>query len=176
MYDPTKGHAALRRGRVSIPHAEYFLTICTDQKRSGLNEPDRATAILAELRAMDADLTWQLRCAVVMPDHVHVLAILGARLTLGQTIGRLKSKTKSPLRAVAAHSATSLAWERDFYDHHVRPDEDRLALFLYIFLNPYRADLCATGDRWPWYYCCDEDWLWFKEELNTERPYPEWLL
>lgn len=171
MRDPTKGHAALRRGRVSIPHAEYFLTVCTDQKRSGLTAPALATAILAEMRAMDADRTWQLRCTVVMPDHIHVLAILGERLTLGQSIGRLKSKTKPALRAVAA----SLDWERDFYDHHVRPDEDRLALFLYIFLNPYRASLCSPGDRWPWYFCREEDWHWFSGLLDANHPYPEWL-
>jgi hypothetical protein len=176
MRDPTKGHAALRRGRVSIPHAEYFLTVCTDEKHPGLASPAAATAILAELRALDADQTWQLRSAVVMPDHIHALIILGERLTLGQSVGRLKSKTKSSLRAVAAHSATSLAWERDFYDHHVRPDEDRLAIFHYIFLNPHRAGLSATGDRWPWYFCREADWSWFKGELNTERPYPEWLL
>ena len=58
----------------------------------------------------------------------------------------------------------------------MRPDEDRLAIFHYIFLNPYRAALCATGDRWPWYFCREADWSWFKGELNTERPYPEWLL
>jgi REP element-mobilizing transposase RayT len=132
MRDPTKGHAALRRGRVSIPHAAYFLTVCTDQKRSGLTSPIAASAILAEMRALDADRTWQLRCAVVMPDHLHVLAILGERLTLGQSVGRLKAKTKSSLHAVAA----SLAWERDFYDHPVRPEEDHLALVLYLFLNP----------------------------------------
>ncbi|MCX6624139.1 MAG: nickel-responsive transcriptional regulator NikR [Acidobacteria bacterium] len=126
MRDPTKGHAALRRGRVSIPHADYFLTVCTDEKRPGLTSPAVATAILTELRAMDADGTWQLRCAAVMPDHVHVLAILGERLTLGQSVGRLKSKTQASLRAVAANSAAALVWERDFYDHHVRLLNEKL--------------------------------------------------
>ena len=99
MRDLTKGHAALRRGRVSIPHAEYFLTVCTDEKHPGLSSPAAAPAILAELRAMDADLTWQLRCAVVMPDHVHALIILGERLTLGQSVGRL-----NPSSAVGAEA------------------------------------------------------------------------
>lgn len=171
MRDPTKGHAALRRGRVSIPHADDVLTVCTDQKRSGLTSPIAASAILAEMRALDADRTWQLRCAVVMPDHLHVLAIFGERLTLGQSIGRLKAKTKSSLHAVAA----SLAWERDVYDHPVRPEEDHLALFLDLFLNPSRAGLCARGDRWPWYFCREEDWAWFKGLLTDNRAYPEWL-
>jgi REP element-mobilizing transposase RayT len=123
------------------------------------------------MRAMAADQSWQLRCAVVMPDHIHALAVLGERLSLGQAIGRLKSKTKSSLRGIPA----SLAWERDFYDHHVRPDEDRLPIFRYILLNPHRAGLCAREDRWPWYFCREEDCAWFKDQLDVERPYPEWL-
>ncbi len=93
MRDLIKGHAALRRGRVSIPNAEYFLTVCTDERRTGLTLCAVATAILAEMHAMDADQTWQVRCAVVMPDHIHLIMILGERLTLGKSIARLKSKT-----------------------------------------------------------------------------------
>ena len=133
--------------------------------------------MLAGLRAMDADHTWQLRSAIVLPDHLHVLAILGERLTLGQSVGRLKAKTKASLRATSATSiASPIASKRDFYDYCVRPDENRLALVPYIFLNPYRASLCATGDRWPCYHCRESDWSWFKDQLDAERPVPEWLL
>lgn len=169
--DPAKGHAALRRGRVTIPNAEYFLTICTDQRRSGLTSPDTAKAILAEAQTMDTDTTWHLRCAVVMPDHLHLLVGLGRRLSLGKSIARLKSKTKAALSACSP----SLVWERGFFDHHVRPEDERLALFLYIFLNPHRAGLCSKDGIWPWYYCCEEDWAWFKGLLDTDRPQPEWL-
>jgi len=172
MRDPTKGHAALRRGRVSIPHEEYFLTLCTEDRRTGLGSPAAAPAILTELSALDADYTWQLRCAVVMPDHVHALVVLGERLALGKSIARLKSKTKPSLLSLDP----ALAWERDFYDHRVREGEDRIALFLYIFLNPYRAGLRARTDRWPWYFCREADWSWFKDHLEADRPYPEWLL
>ncbi len=106
-----------------------------------------------------------------MPDHVHVLFVLGQRLSLGKAIARLKSKTSAALAAVAP----SLEWERNFYDHHVRPAEDRLPLFLYIFLNPYRAGLCSRTESWRWYYCREEDWAWFKDWLEAERPIPEWL-
>ena len=168
---PDKGHAALRRGRVSIPGAEYFLTVCTDERRTGLTALETATAILGELRAMNDDFTWQLRCAVMMPDHIHLLVILGQRLGLGKTIARLKSKTS----ALLGKLTPPVHWERDFFDHHVRPDEDRLGIFLYIFLNPYRAGLASRSERWPWYYCCDDDWAWFKDHLDAERPAPEWL-
>ncbi len=120
---------------------------------------------------MEGDATWQVRCAVVMPDHIHLLVILGERLTLGKSIARLKAKTSALLTSFSP----TLEWERDFFDRHVRPDEDCLALFLYIFLNPYRANLCARYERWPWYYCRVEDWAWFKDWLDADRPQPEWL-
>ena len=169
--NPYKGHAALRRGRTSVPGAEYFLTICTDQRRTGLATAVPATAILSEMRNMDADKSWQLRCALVMPNHVHLLMILGERLSLGKCVGRLKAKTLVFLRT----ASTELEWERGLFDRRIRSDEDRIGLFLYIFLNPYRAGLCARTDRWPWYYCREEDWTWFKDYLDADRPPPEWL-
>jgi hypothetical protein len=84
----------------------------------------------------------------------------------------LKSKTKS----VLGRSSPAIEWERDFFDRHVRPDEDRISIFLYLFLNPYRAGLCPREDRWPWYWCCEEDWKWFKDHLDDELPAPGWLM
>lgn len=106
-----------------------------------------------------------------MPDHIHLLAILGERLPLGKCVARLKGKSSS---ALGAHDA-KLKWERDFFDRHVRPDEDRISLFLYIYLNPYRSGLCAPDQHWDWYYCREEDWAWFRHYLDTDRPPPEWL-
>ena len=115
--DPVKGRAALRRGRVSIPGAEYFLTVCTDQRRADITGSHIASAILAEAKAMDLDGTWHLRCAVVMPDHVHLLVVLGERLSLGKAMARLKAKTSASMRL----ADPALRWERDFFDRHVRP-------------------------------------------------------
>jgi len=168
--DPAKGHAALRRGRYTSAGAEYFLTICTDARKPGLTVPLVATAVMDELRRMETDGTWQVRCAVVMPDHLHLLVILGDRLSLSRAVARLKAKSGSTLGAYA-----QLQWQRGFFDHHIRPEDDRLALFLYVFLNPYRAALCHGRDSWPWYYCGASDWAWFRDMLDSDRPVPEWL-
>jgi REP element-mobilizing transposase RayT len=153
-----------------VPNGEYFLTLCTDEHRHGLTNVGIASAVLREMQEMILDGSWQVRCATVMPDHVHALVVLGGRLSLGKTVARLKAKTSRGL----ADSACK--WERDFFDRHVRPDEDRLALFLYIFLNPYRAGLSSRLETWPWYFCRPDDWEWFQNYLEQDRPLPEWLL
>jgi putative transposase len=170
-YDITKGHAALRRGRASIPGAEYFLTICSEARPAGLAASHEvACLLLTEARLMELDGVWKLRCAVVMPDHVHLLIILGERLSLEKSVSRFKGTTSAVLGKVG------LVWQRNFYDHRVRPGENRTGLFLYIYLNPYRAGLCGRSDRWIWFYCCEKDWSWFREYLDVERPPPEWIM
>jgi len=167
--DSTKGHAALRRGRVSTPNAAYFLTVCTNHRAAGLNELPIASRIVDEMRAMQIDGVWSVRCAVVMPDHLHLLFELGAKLSLGKAVSRLKAKTSAALRR------SGLAWERGFFDRRLRAADDVLDVILYIYLNPYRAGLCERSKRWPWFHCHPDDWKWFRGYLDTDRPPPEWL-
>lgn len=167
--DPSKGRAALRHGRWTKSGAYYFLTICTGDKKSGLTDSEIAISIMLEMCAMESDRSWQVQCATIMPDHMHILITLGYRLTLGRTLQRLKSKTAANLRL------SGLTWERDVFDRQLRPDDDRLAVFLYIYLNPYRAKLCRPDERWPWYYCRSEDWDWFQNYLDCDLPPPAWL-
>ncbi len=167
--DAQKGHSALRRGRHSLARAEYFLTICTANRRAGLTTPNVAIALLKEARAMSEDATWILRCAVVMPDHAHLLALLGERLSLGRTIQRLKAKTSSVLRSA------NLEWERGFFDRRLRPGDERLSIFRYIYFNPCRAGLLTDAKKFPYYYCQTSDWIWFNELIGEDAPVPEWL-
>ncbi len=168
-FGPARGHAALRRGRISTPHAEYFLTLCTDQRRKGLDKKPLAERVIAEMRAMEADSTWVIRCGTIMPDHLHLIAVLGLRLSLGKAVQRLKAKTAAPLRSAG------LTWEHDFFDHQLRVHDECMPLFHYIYLNPYRKELCARDQQWPWFVCHEDDWTWLRDHLEQNLPPPEWL-
>jgi putative transposase len=168
--EPVRGHA-LRRGRFSQPGATYFLTLCTEDRHAGLTHTAISERILAETHAMTTDTTWILRAATIMPDHLHLLITLGERLTLDKAANRLKAKTSALLRV----HPSPLAWQRGFFDHKLRADEPLFGIFLYIYLNPYRAALAERTARWPWFYCCDEDWAWFKDYLDADLPPLEWI-
>lgn len=168
-FNPGKGHAALRRGRFSQPGSGYFLTVCTEDRRSGLASDLAADAIWNEIAAMEADATWGLRCGVIMPDHLHLLVSLGERLPLSRCVQRLKAKTGAPLRSA------SLSWERGYFDHRMRFDDDMAPVFRYLYLNPYRAGLLSLGQRWTHYRCSAEDWAWFRTQLDQDLPVPDWL-
>ena len=158
---PGRGHEALRRGRWSSPGAEYFLTLCTHDRRSGLTEPLIARAILANAHQLTTETHWHLRTATVMPDHVHLLVTLGDRVELSSAIRLFKGRLAPEMRTAGRR------WQRACFDHRLRPEEDRLPVFLYIFLTAYRARLIPADQIWPAYFCADEDWSWFEPLTNA---------
>ena len=167
MRNPQKGHEALRRGRLSLAGATYFLTICTEGQRVGLEAPVLTAEILAMTR--DSACGWEVRSGAIMPDHVHLVVRLKESSVLPGAIRLFKGRTSVSLRR------HQLKWERGYYDHRLRCDEDVWPVLLYVFLNPYRANLLPVSEPWSGYYCCPEDWEWFGPRTNQACPFPEWL-
>ena len=167
--NPSKGYQSLRRGRISQEGREYFVTFCTRDRQSGLTSEKIAQGISREISSLETDATWVSRCAVIMPDHVHLLIRLGNKLTLGRAIARLKAKSVGFLKTA------NLRWQEGFHEHRLRPHEMRLPVFLYTYLNPYRAGLIPLDSQWPWFYCSKADSDRFLPMLSEELPEPAWL-
>lgn len=152
-----------------MPGARYFLTFVTGNRTPWLAS---TTACAAMQRVM---LTWHeeghgaLLAATVMPDHVHALIQLGARLSVGRLMARWKAQ---------ARRASSLTgeWQRDFWEHRLRPQEAWEEYGLYMLLKPYRAGLVATDRGWPGWCCPSPRLFSFTSALATNSaPPPEWL-
>ena len=176
MYHSGHGYAALRKGRVSVPHATYFVTLCVVECRKRVYARSSASGlptclefIRQVLAEMEQDNAIQLRAGVVMPDHVHLLFRLGEKLTFSQVMGRFKAKTRRPIFEYG------LLWQQNVFEHRLRPDEKVLPVLHYIFMNPYRKGLTGMDERWPGFFCGEDDWQWFQAHLQHELPYPEWL-
>jgi REP element-mobilizing transposase RayT len=162
------GPNALRRGRFSVPNANYFVT-CNLEPRVPVLVPRAANDIVASAHQLHREAIWCLRCMTVMPDHVHLFFTLHARLSLSQSIARLKHDTSSCL---ISHRTD---WQDNFYDHRLRPTDSAEATIRYIWLNPYRAGLISAQEVWPHFYCCAEDWAWFGGLTDKGLPDPAWL-
>ncbi len=163
------GYAALRRFRESVAGTDYFITANLAERGSGLEVLALRAEIEKQWRRLETDALWSVRTAVMMPDHIHLLVRLGAGGSLMESMRLFKGRL-SPLLRVR-----ELRWQEGFFEHRMRESEDLLPVFLYIFLNPYRAGLLTTEQSWPGYYCSPEDWKWFGELTREAVPQPEWL-
>jgi putative transposase len=159
----------LHRNRISDSSAVYFLTCCTQWRRQDLTTGPIATSLLATVRAADWSRDTRTFAFTVMPDHCHWLFELGWRLALGRVIAKLKVTTGTIL------GERGMEWQRDFYEHHLRPDETPEDYALYIFLNPYRAGLIDAQTPWPHWWSGEPTALRFLKLTTGGCPQSEWI-
>jgi REP element-mobilizing transposase RayT len=165
---PDRKTADLRRERSSIPHSIYFCTWCTAGRNPILSHPVIVRAIHASLQAMEANGDARVLAATTMADHVHLLSALGPKYTIGRVIGKLKSAVR--------RQNSCVTWQRNFFEHRLRPDEHDEDYAFYIFMNPYRAGICSIDSAWKG-WVGPHGFRWgFEDKLRPgSLPRGEWL-
>ena len=109
-----------------------------------LLERDREE-VLKALRHWDGS-KWTLLVAVVMPDHVHVLAKPLPRPDGGVFgLGEI-------LHSVKRHSACTPIWQDERFDRIVRDYEEFLEKWNYMRNNPVKLGLAEHPEEYPWLY------------------------
>jgi putative transposase len=83
-----------------------------------------------------------------MPDHVHLLLGVPFRLSLSHLVGAWKSRC---YRLWRARGNEHSFWQRSYYDHALRKEEDLRRVAEYILNNPVRAGLVG---RFKEYEAC----------------------
>jgi len=83
--------------------------------------------------------------ACLMPDHLHWL-LSDASHAL-ETIRRFKSLST---HVGWRENRQGKLWQRSFWDHVIRRDENLRAVAEYIVQNPVRAGLVAEADQYPY--------------------------
>ena len=143
------GHQSLRRGRVSMPGQIYNITSVTVSRDPFFTN---FLAGCAAARCFEDDrllgdarmLAW-----VLMPDHAHWLIQTGDIDKLETVVNRLKSASARQVNRVLGR--TGALWQRAYYDHALRTDEDIVTVARYIVANPIRAGLVQrAGDYSFW--------------------------
>ena len=106
-------------------------------------------------RRLDGEGASRTLAFVIMPDHVHWLFALGEAIDLSKLIDRFKAASARQVNRLRG-TAGSPVWQRGYYDHALRRDEDVRAVARYIIANPVRAGLVASVRNYPLW---DAAWL-----------------
>jgi len=91
---------------------------------------------------------------VLMPDHLHWLFQLGEKLDLAQAMKSFKARSARQVNL--ALKRRGALWQRAYYDHAIRKDEDVREVARYIIANPLRAGLVSEIGKYPLW---DAIWL-----------------
>src|SRR5947209_7605829 len=130
----------------------YFLTFgVADRKPVLANE--RAWAACCQ--SFEKLNQWTVPAAVVMPDHLHLLAAPKDRdasvAQFWKWFKRWFSAAFSDCRpSVSDGEPRNWQWPEGWFNRLLRSDESASAKWHYIRDNPVRAGLVQNGDDWPY--------------------------
>jgi len=143
----------------------YFLTFCTHNRKNVLSRivgaihespKPRLTTCGKILESVIQNIPRHLHVTVdryvIMPNHVHLIAViteedalreihespLQSRSIMSKLIGYIKMNAS---KAIRQHYGDMSVWQRGYYDHVIRNQQDYVALAEYIQTNPLRWEL-----------------------------------
>ena len=115
----------------------YFITICTEDKKKNLSYistiNDEYHVQLTEIgQVVDHYIKTipGIDVYAIMPNHIHMIII--------KTNGKPISSDVRSLKGLTVKHAIGLAWQRNYYEHVIRNEEDYRIKRKYIETNPAR--------------------------------------
>jgi putative transposase len=142
--------------RVFIPGGRYFFTVNLDDRRSRLltNHIDVLRSAFRETRRTHP---FVVDAIVVLPDHLHAIWTLPEHDADFPTRWRLIKSTFSrrlPSRETLSDSRRSKGergiWQRRYWEHALRDDDDLGKHIDYIHFNPVKHGHVERIEDWPY--------------------------
>jgi putative transposase len=148
--------------RKKLPHAVpqwvaegswFFITIkCVPPGENKLCHAGTGDAVLAAIKHNHEKFVWHCRLCLLMPDHLHAIISFPSKPGMKTVITNWK-------KFVAFKYGVE--WQRDFFDHRLRDQNELQEKTSYILMNPVRKGLCERAEDWIWIY------------HPTDRPVPK---
>lgn len=172
---PATALSGERLSRRHLPHIQrpeetYFVTF---RVRSGELSPDERDVVLNACRYWHAR-KMTLHCAVVMPDHVHLLLTplkskSGRWVPLAELLKSIKGFSAS--RINKRRGGTGALWQDERFDRIVRDAADFQEKWEYIWNNPVTKGLVHSPEDYAWAWHSGrghQDWITIAEQDQSE--------
>jgi REP element-mobilizing transposase RayT len=142
-----------RRKRIRLDHEAYTeigsvasVTIACFNRTPFFRDPAIARAVIEALKQRAGATGVRVHAYCLMPDHCHLLCSPSEMSDLVSFIGGFKSLSRNQSNAVGANGPI---WQRSFFDHMLRREEDLKTVVRYVLANPVRAKLVDDWREYP---------------------------
>ena len=122
-----------------------MVTVKTFRGNPFFGSPGVASRCQQRLFLVAEQLGFDVLAYCFMPDHLHLLLQGSPDSKLVAFMQRFKQVTGYEFKRREGRPL----WQRSYYDHVLRKDEDKRKLAEYIWYNPVRAGLAANPDEYP---------------------------
>ena len=142
--------------RLVVPGGTYFFTVRLQDRGSRLLT-DQVDLLRSSVRLAQKRWPFVIAAAVVLPDHLHMIWTLPQNDPDFSKRWRMIKSTFSRHVEGPSDVSPSLArrgekgiWQRRFWEHTVRVEDDLKRCVDYVHWNPRKHNVAARVQDWPW--------------------------
>ena len=146
--------------RSYVPGGTFFFTLVTERRAEMLCTPQARACLGKAFRECRRRWPFQIDALVLLPDHLHAIWTLPqGDQDYPQRWGWIKKEfSKAWLSAGGAEQGVRPSqvrqrrrgiWQRRFWEHTIRDEEDFRRHFDYIHFNPVKHHLVESPEKWP---------------------------
>lgn len=123
----------------------YFITICSFDGKELFKKPQTVDWLLEKLKECGKIHGFINYAYCFMPDHVHFLLEGDEGSNLIAMVKKFKQLTGYYYKKETGKGL----WQKSYYDHILRKEEDIVQVVRYILENPVRKGLVRQAEEYP---------------------------
>jgi putative transposase len=133
----------------------YFFTLVAANRANG-PLVNHITALRAAFRIVIAEYPFEIDAIVILPDHLHAIRTLPpGDSDYAMRWKKIKAAFSKHLPDTEPRSASRIAkgergiWQRRYWEHTIRDDDDYRAHCDYVYFNPVKHGYVRAVSEWP---------------------------
>lgn len=135
--------------RARLPGGCYFFTVVTWQRRPVFAEEANVEILRQALRKVMTTRPFQIDAMVILPDHLHCIWRLPeGDADFASRWREIKKATSREIDVTTNHRNERQVWQRRFWEHLIRDEDDWRRHMDYIHFNPVKHGLVSHPGAW----------------------------
>ena len=136
--------------RCFIPGGCYFFTVVTCRRRPLFRDPHQVDLLRKAMRGVMSKRPFEIQAMVVLPDHLHaVWRLPDGDADFSRRWRDIKHDVSRDIDAPVNHRREKPVWQRRFWEHAIRDEDDWRRHLDYVHFNPVKHGLVSCARDWP---------------------------
>jgi len=137
--------------RLRLAGACYFFTVVTWQRKPIFTDNNRVELLRDALRNIKNLKPFHIDAFVVLPDHLHCIwQMPEGDADYSSRWREIKKAVSRQIDPTTNARNERRVWQRRFWEHCIRDDNDWRRHMDYIYYNPVKHGLVQRPGDWPW--------------------------
>ncbi|MBI3344683.1 MAG: transposase [Gammaproteobacteria bacterium] len=132
------------------PGSIVFITSVCYQRQPLLKQDTDKELLLSVMREIKADNPYKMEAYVIMDNHFHWMIKPGGDGNFSAVMQSLKLGFTHLYKAEHGIEGNFVAWQRRFWDHVIRDEDDLKRHMDYVHYNPVKHGCAGLPLDYPW--------------------------